>query len=76
MAENGELAFIDWDVVGLGPAVFDLGTLLSNCLTTELTPDIAAVHAVVDDGYGRHWTLSPLELERLADTMPPQTLVT
>ncbi|MBV7327823.1 phosphotransferase [Chloroflexi bacterium TSY] len=75
VTENGELAFIDWDVVGLGPAVFDLGSLLSNCLTAELTPDMAAIHAVMN-GYRQHRTLSPLELDRLADTVPSQTLVT
>ncbi|MEM7533449.1 MAG: phosphotransferase [Chloroflexota bacterium] len=73
--EQGKVVLIDWDVVGLGPAVLDLGCLLINCVTPDFAPDADAVHAVMD-GYRQHSILSALELERLADMVPSQILVT
>lgn len=75
MDEQGDVVFIDWDVVGLGPAVLDLGSLMSNCVNKDLEPDEAAIHAVMD-GYEEVRPLSKIELERLANTVPSQMLVT
>ncbi|MEM7129303.1 MAG: phosphotransferase [Chloroflexota bacterium] len=75
IGNNGDVVFIDWDVVGLGPAVFDLGCLLINCVTEEFKPDVIAIHAVMD-GYRQHRSLSALELDRLNDAVPSQILVT
>ena len=74
VTETGDLALIDWDVAGLGPAPVDLGVLLSNCHTARYVPDAEAIAAVVD-GYSQHRIPTAAELACLADLSRFQTLV-
>lgn len=73
--KQSDVTFIDWDVVGLGPAVFDLGCLLCNCIDKHLEPDVAAIQALIG-GYVTVRPLSTVERERLVDTVSSQMLVT
>jgi Ser/Thr protein kinase RdoA (MazF antagonist) len=68
-----ELKVIDWDGAGRGPALTDLGFLLSAAhprpQNSESTrPDPARIEAIVT-GYGQHRRLSEDELDCLADSV-------
>ncbi len=69
----------NWEGAGLGPAVLDVGFLLSSCETESpwtppLPPDPARVAAVVD-GYYQYHTLTPAELEYLPDAIRFRAIV-
>jgi Ser/Thr protein kinase RdoA (MazF antagonist) len=74
-----QVVLIDWEGAGLGPAVLDVGFLLSSCETESpwtppLPPDPARVAAVVD-GYYQYHTLTPAELEYLPDAIRFRAIV-
>jgi len=74
-----QVILIDWEGAGLGPAVFDVGFLLSSSdtesrWTPALPPDPARVAAIVD-GYCQYHTLTPAELEYLPDAMRFRAIV-
>ena len=71
---SGQIALVDWDGAGLGPAVIDVGSLLSACFTDEFRPDEQAIRAIVE-GYCRYRTLSEAETRRLLDALRFRTLV-
>ncbi len=54
-AEN-DIAFIDWEGVALGPAWFDLGTLIGSVLAGWLTQIDFAVSVTVEEALGRSRT--------------------
>ncbi len=73
LTPDGDLALMDWDNAGLGPAVLDVGYLLITCdkglqRIPEVHPDPARIAALVE-GYVRRRTLAGAELEALADSM-------
>jgi Ser/Thr protein kinase RdoA (MazF antagonist) len=63
---NGEVALIDWEGAGFGPAIIDFGFLLSSCDTPAVpaAPDPRRVAAVVA-GYRHYRRPTRQELERL-----------
>ena len=74
-----QVVLIDWEGAGLGPAVLDVGFLLSSCDTESpwrpsLAPDPARVAAIVD-GYCQYHTLTPAELEYLPDAIRFRAIV-
>ncbi len=74
-----QVVLIDWEGAGLGPAVLDVGFLLSSCDTESpwrpsLAPDPARVAAIVD-GYCQYHTLTPDELEYLPDAIRFRAIV-
>ncbi len=74
-----QVVLIDWEGAGLGPAVLDVGFLLSSCDTDSpwrpsLLPDPARVAAIVD-GYCQYHTLTSTELEYLPDTIRFRAIV-
>jgi len=74
-----QVVLIDWEGAGLGPAVLDVGFLLSSCDTESpwrpsLAPDPARVAAMVD-GYCQYHTLTPAELEYLPDAIRFRAIV-
>lgn len=76
---NGEIVFIDWEGAGWGPAVVDVGFLLSSCDTVSpwmpsLRPAPQRVQAIID-GYCRYHTLTSIELGRLEDAIRFRALV-
>jgi Ser/Thr protein kinase RdoA (MazF antagonist) len=61
----GEVLLIDWESAGLGPAVIDVGVILSNCFDKHAARiQFAAIEALVD-GYCQYRRLSPAELDYL-----------
>jgi len=65
----GEISLIDWESAGRGPALVDVGILLSNCFNKEKWRiEQAAVDAIVD-GYCQHRLLNSAELDHLADAI-------
>jgi Ser/Thr protein kinase RdoA (MazF antagonist) len=75
LTPSGEVALVDWDAAGLGPAVLDVGIALRNCYSKpEARIDRTAVTALVD-GYCRHRLLTQDELQRLLDAVQFMTLV-
>jgi Ser/Thr protein kinase RdoA (MazF antagonist) len=77
--QEGQLIPIDWEGAGLGPAVIDVGFLLSSCIsespwTPQLPPDDRRIIAIVD-GYCQHHRLSSKELDLLADAIRFRALV-
>ncbi|HEX4206414.1 MAG TPA: phosphotransferase [Ktedonobacteraceae bacterium] len=82
--QHGELTFIDWDGAGVGPAIIDLGFLLSNCdgsvpwaplpLTGEFHPDKTKLTAVLA-GYSQYQQLVTEELDLLPDAIRFRALV-
>jgi Ser/Thr protein kinase RdoA (MazF antagonist) len=71
----GEVALVDWDLAGLGPAVIDVGILLRNCFSKQTSQvEHDAITAVVD-GYCRYRQLTPDELRHLPDAVRFMTLV-
>lgn len=76
---TGQMIPIDWEGAGLGPAVIDVGFLLSSCdteapWTPPLPPDERRVTAIID-GYCQHHLLSLKELDQLADAMRFRAIV-
>lgn len=76
---TGEVVLIDWEGAGLGPAILDLGFLLSSCeiapsWTPPLPPDPARVRAVLD-GYCQYRRPVVAELDRLADAIRFRALI-
>jgi len=74
-----QVILIDWEGAGLGPAVLDVGFLLSSSdtesrWTPALPPDPARVAAVVD-GYCQYHMLTPAELEYLPDAIRFRAIV-
>ncbi len=65
MTSMGEITLIDWESAGHGPALIDVGILLSNCFSKpQLRIDDRAITAIVD-GYCQHRRLTATELNRL-----------
>lgn len=71
---SGQVALIDWDWAGLGPAVVDLGWLLSNCFVKEKRSINPAAVAAVMAGYRQHRQLPPAELAQLTAATQFHTL--
>lgn len=72
---TGEIVLVDWEGAGLGPAVVDLGFLLSSCYSKqERRVNTQAVHAIID-GYRLHHDLSAAEIERLRGAVSFRALV-
>jgi len=74
-----QVVLIDWEGAGLGPAVLDVGFLLSSCETESpwrlsLPPDPARVAAIVD-GYCQYHMLTSTELEYLPDAIRFRAIV-
>ncbi|MFN8493400.1 MAG: phosphotransferase [Caldilineaceae bacterium] len=66
---TGQIALIDWESAGRGPALIDIGILLSNCFSkAQLAIKREAVAAIVE-GYCQVQRLSEAELERLPDAI-------
>ncbi len=66
---SGQIMLIDWESAGQGPAIIDVGILLSNCFSKQqLQIDHAAITAIVD-GYCQYRRPSNEELERLPDAI-------
>lgn len=75
LTPEGEVVLVDWEGAGLGPAVVDLGFLLSSCYSRrEGRVDTQAVYAVID-GYRRHHSLSAAEIGRLRDAVGFRAMV-
>ena len=77
---DGEIVVFDWEGAGRGPAVIDIGFLLSSCTipylsTTPLGPDDGLIASIVD-GYCRNHQLSRPELQRLPDAIRFRAIVT
>ena len=65
----GEISLIDWESAGRGPALVDVGILLSNCFNKQtLRIEHTAVDAIVD-GYCQDRIPNSAELEHLADAI-------
>lgn len=72
---TGEVVLVDWEGAGLGPAIADLGFLLSSCCSgRERRVNTQAVHAVID-GYRRHRSPSATEIGRLSGAIGFRVLV-
>jgi Ser/Thr protein kinase RdoA (MazF antagonist) len=72
---SGDVALVDWEAAGLGPAVLDVGILLRTCYSqSEGGVNEAAVQATVA-GYCQHRQLTQAELDRLPDAVRFMTLV-
>ncbi|CAN5564849.1 hypothetical protein BH10CHL1_BH10CHL1_07320 [soil metagenome] len=66
---TGQIRLIDWESAGRGPALIDVGILLSNCFSKQtMRIDQAAIMAVVD-GYSQQRQLTEAELARLPDAI-------
>lgn len=79
VAPDGAVVLIDWEGAGLGPAIVDLGFLLSSCeispsWSPPLVPDPARLRAIVA-GYRQHRQLNSAELGRLPDAIRFRALV-
>lgn len=72
---EGEIALIDWEVAGCGPAVVDMGILLRNTYAKEDRCIKPGAIAAAVDGYCQYRRLTPAELERLPDAIRFMTLV-
>ncbi|MCX6043969.1 MAG: phosphotransferase [Chloroflexi bacterium] len=69
MTPTGEITLIDWESAGRGPALIDVGILLSNCFSKRsMRIDQAAIVAIVD-GYCQYRQLTTTELARLPDAI-------
>lgn len=73
IAEDGDLALIDWDGSGLGPAILDLGYLLLTCHLGKsqlpaIQPDPLLISAVIK-GYCQQRQIIPAELLLLQDAI-------
>ena len=65
VTQAGDVLLIDWESAGLGPAVIDVGVILSNCFDKHAARiQFAAIEALVD-GYCQHRRLSRAELDYL-----------
>ena len=70
---DGQMVFIDWDGIGVGPAILDLGYLLFYChILLESWPTIQPndrwIGAIVR-GYHRYRPLSDVELSHLPESI-------
>jgi len=79
LTPEGEVVLIDWEGAGFGPAIIDLGFLLSSCdisvpWTPPLPPDPARLRAIIA-GYRQHRQLNTAELARLPDAIHFRALV-
>jgi Ser/Thr protein kinase RdoA (MazF antagonist) len=69
ISSTGHTRVIDWGGAGRGTALLDLGFLLSAAHPEDDDqPDAERIQAVVD-GYAKHRTLSPAELDCLPDAV-------
>lgn len=76
---SGKVVYVDFDAVGPGPAVIDLGFLLVNAdggpiVSPPKPPNPACADAVIR-GYSAHAALSELDLAHLADAIRFRPLV-
>lgn len=64
VTSEGQLALIDWEYAGLGPAVLDLGTLLEDCYIAgaDLPRVDQESFSAALEGYQRERRLEPAEL--------------
>lgn len=79
VAPDGEVVLIDWEGAGFGPAILDLGFLLSSAeiappWAPPLPPDPARLRAIIA-GYRQHRQLNGAELARLPDAIRFRALV-
>lgn len=76
---TGQMLLIDWEGAGLGAAVIDVGFLLVSSQPFSLAIgesrlDAERINAVID-GYCQHHILTPVELDRLPDSILFRSLV-
>ena len=76
---SGNVALLDWEGAGWGPAILDIGFLLISCETPSpwaprLMPDQNRMKAIID-GYCQHHRLTVAELDYLPDAMRFRSLV-
>lgn len=83
MTAPGHVTLLDWEGSGMGPAVLDLGFLLSNCdgkvpwlpaATDAFQPNVELLQAVIE-GYCQYHQLTIDELAYLADAIRFRSLV-
>ena len=79
VAPDGAVVLIDWEGAGFGPAIVDLGFLISSCdisvpWAPPLPPDPARLRAIIA-GYRQHRQLNDAELARLPDAIRFRALV-
>ena len=69
LTPQGEVILIDWESAGWGPALIDVGILLSNCFSKQLLRIRTDAVTAIVDGYCQHRHLNEAELDHLPDAV-------
>ena len=83
LTASGQVTLLDWEGSGMGPAILDIGFLLSNCdgkapwepLESSSIPLNEANMRAVVEGYSQHHVLTAKELAYLPDAIRFRSLI-